>query len=604
MTPITIGMAVFDDLQGAWFSVHSLLMYHHADLAGCELLLIHNRPGAPVSDSFQKMMSLADKLPGLDARYVPAGEIVGTSYPRDRLFREATREAVLCLDAHVLVTPGSLCRLRAFYEENPDCRDLMSGPMLNGRHQVLSTHFNDVWSMNMWGTWGRDPRSDDPEGEPFEIPAMGLGLFTCRKDAWLGFNPDCRGFGGEEWYIHQKYRQAGWRALCLPWLRWLHYFGGLRGGRGYPLRQWDRVRNYVLELRELGLPLNRVHRHFVEGQPETRPNGKPADRPTTIISERAWQYLLADPVNHTEPPGAGRPAKAKKKGGCGKARAPQPPPSAQEPVPPRRARSLEELYLITATQPSDINEHIPKLRELASQSRHVTEFGVRTARSSVGLLAGQPEVLRSYDTRRSPIVDRFLDWAGRTDYRFHQADVLEVDIEPTDLLFIDTRHTAAQLYKELARHAGKVGERIVLHDTQIFGERGEDGGPGLLAALRQFLREHPEWSVIYHVTNNHGLTVISRTKEDRPPLPPLGSRIKTFGEHAWDHLKDKLAGVSKEVYNRRLDICALCNERNNRHCSKCGCPILEKASWRSSYCDLGNWTGDLVLVPPSKAGAK
>ena len=52
-------------------------------------------------------------------------------------------------------------------------------------------------------------------------------------------------------------------------------------------------------------------------------------------------------------------------------------------------------------------------------------------------------------------------------------------------------HTADQLTRELQRHAGKVRQRIVLHDTQIFGERGEDGGPGLLVALRAFLREFP-----------------------------------------------------------------------------------------------------------------
>jgi hypothetical protein len=72
---------------------------------------------------------------------------------------------------------------------------------------------------------------DDP---PFEIPAQGLGLFTCRKDAWLGFNPAFRGFGGEEGYIHTKYRQAGHRCLNLPFLGWMHRFGRV-GGPTYPL---------------------------------------------------------------------------------------------------------------------------------------------------------------------------------------------------------------------------------------------------------------------------------------------------------------------------------------------------------------------------------
>lgn len=62
-------------------------------------------------------------------------------------------------------------------------------------------------------------------------------------------------------------------------------------------------------------------------------------------------------------------------------------------------------------------------------------------------------------------------------------------------------------------------QRIVLHDRQSFSERGADGGPGLLAALRAFLREFPEWSVVYHTPANHGLTVISRDPRDKPALP-------------------------------------------------------------------------------------
>jgi hypothetical protein len=88
--------------------------------------------------------------------------------------------------------------------------------------------------------------------------------------------------------------------------------------------------------------------------------------------------------------------------------------------------------------------------------------------------------------------------------------VLAIEIDETDLLFIDTKHTAAQLYGELQRHAARVRRWIALHDTETFGERGEDGGPGLLSALQRFLREQPEWTVTYHSATNNGFTVISR----------------------------------------------------------------------------------------------
>jgi hypothetical protein len=78
--------------------------------------------------------------------------------------------------------------------------------------------------------------------EPFEIPGQGLGLFTCLKDAWLGFNEHFTGFGGEEMYIHEKYRQAGHKAICLPWLKWGHRFGR-PNGMPYNPTTYHKVRN-------------------------------------------------------------------------------------------------------------------------------------------------------------------------------------------------------------------------------------------------------------------------------------------------------------------------------------------------------------------------
>jgi hypothetical protein len=113
----------------------------------------------------------------------------------------------------------------------------------------------------MWGVWATDPRGSDPDGEPFEIPMQGLGAFSCRTDAWPGFHPGFRGFGGEEGYVHEKFRRAGQRCLCLPWLRWVHRFGRPRG-TPYPLLVEDKLRNYLLGHLELGLDPAPVLAHF------------------------------------------------------------------------------------------------------------------------------------------------------------------------------------------------------------------------------------------------------------------------------------------------------------------------------------------------------
>src|SRR5262249_50913089 len=119
-----------------------------------------------------------------------------------------------------------------------------------------------------------------------------------------------------------------------------------------------------------------------------------------------------------------------------------------------------------------------------------------------------------------------------------EADVLKIEIEPTDLLFIDTWHVYEQLKCELMLHAGKALRFIALHDTETFGELGEDPARvrlawsineavrrrvglrlfrgiarrrGLRPAVEEFLGNHPEWRLAEHFENNNGLTILARS---------------------------------------------------------------------------------------------
>jgi hypothetical protein len=172
--------------------------------------------------------------------------------------------------------------------------------------------------------------------------------------------------------------------------------------------------------------------------------------------------------------------------------------------------SLEGLYRQACVTPSDINEHLPLLHERARQCRHVTEFGMRTGVSTVALLFAQPEKLISYDLRRYPQVDLLTSLAGRTEFVFCQDDVLRVEIEETDLLFIDTLHTFDQVREELRRHGHKARQYVVLHDTTTFGEEGEvPGSHGIWAAVEEFLTRG-NFIIKERFVNNNGLTVLER----------------------------------------------------------------------------------------------
>jgi len=177
---------------------------------------------------------------------------------------------------------------------------------------------------------------------------------------------------------------------------------------------------------------------------------------------------------------------------------------------------IEEKYHMLCNKKSDINEHLPTLKKYAAQCNHVTEFGVRWVVSTWALLAGKPKVLRSYDIKHPSTFKAditVLEKAAKdegVDFKFTLADVLTTEIEKTDLLFIDTWHVYKQLKRELELHAEKALRYIILHDTQTFGIKGEDGGEGIEKALKQFLAGNKQWQIKEVYSNNNGLTVLER----------------------------------------------------------------------------------------------
>ncbi len=252
---MTIGMATFDDYDGVYFSLQAMRLYHPEILDQVEFLVIDNNPEGACSGALKR---LETNIPNY--RYVPAQGIKGTAV-RELIFQEAYGEYVLSMDCHVFFAPGALDRLLGYYAKNPMTNDLLQGPLLFDDLASVATHFVPDWRDGMFGYWSDSEAGFDGDAAPFEIPNQGLGIFSCRKAAWPGFNPAFRGFGGEEGYIHQKFRNRGDKALCLPFLQWVHRFER-PFGVAYRNTWEDRIRNYAIGWKEVGLPLDDMKAHF------------------------------------------------------------------------------------------------------------------------------------------------------------------------------------------------------------------------------------------------------------------------------------------------------------------------------------------------------
>jgi hypothetical protein len=231
-------------------------MYHKEILDDIEFVIVDNNPSGTHGKPLREFINWISE----PVQYLPFIKYKSSSI-KNKVFELSDTPYVLCVDSHVLIEPNAIKKLIDYFEDGKDDGNLLQGPLIYDNLQNVSTHFDLKWSNYMWGQWGTDERGVNPVADPFEIPAQGMGLFACRKESWLGFNKKFQGFGGEEGYIHEKYRQHGKKTMCLPFLRWMHRFGR-PNGIPYPNDLHQRYMNYLIGFHELGLNTKELEEHF------------------------------------------------------------------------------------------------------------------------------------------------------------------------------------------------------------------------------------------------------------------------------------------------------------------------------------------------------
>ena len=200
------------------------------------------------------------------------------------------------------------------------------------------------------------------------------------------------------------------------------------------------------------------------------------------------------------------------------------------------------IELVDKEQSFDPDLHLTLLK-YGSKCEHITEFGVRWVESTFSFILSKPKTLISMDLDHPALHHEFnggqnlieaFECAKEcdVDFTFKIANSLEVEIEPTDLLFIDTQHSYLHLKYELHLHHNKVNKYIIMHDTVAHKYIDQDAGvssfsyekdyrpieldqddyekEGLGLAIEEFLQKHNNWVLEREIITGQGITVLKR----------------------------------------------------------------------------------------------
>ena len=205
----------------------------------------------------------------------------------------------------------------------------------------------------------------------------------------------------------------------------------------------------------------------------------------------------------------------------------------------KESPDVEGIYHQCTVNHNFINEHIPTLYDYGRECEHITECGIESCISSWAFLralrdnGSARKRLVSVDLNPHPniVLVKKASLNNGVDFTFMRGNDLYVEIEPTDLLFIDTWHVYGHLKRELNTLSPLAKKYIIMHDTTVddyLGEnlrRGwdinkdsllsgypvEEIGKGLWPAVEEFLEQHKdEWRLKHRYENCNGLTILER----------------------------------------------------------------------------------------------
>lgn len=182
-------------------------------------------------------------------------------------------------------------------------------------------------------------------------------------------------------------------------------------------------------------------------------------------------------------------------------------PRVKEFLLPETSDIFEKEYLDSCKNHKDISPHLPVLNWLARTVGNVTEIGTNDGESTRAFLYSDA-TLKTYDNtfseKNSKIIETAKNFNKNAEYIL--GDLKKIDIDDTDLLFIDAEYNFDQLKSILSYNSSKVKKYIVIHNTKY----NEIDKKEPLELIIEFLVINKNWKFKLYQPVKKGLIVLEK----------------------------------------------------------------------------------------------
>ena len=154
----------------------------------------------------------------------------------------------------------------------------------------------------------------------------------------------------------------------------------------------------------------------------------------------------------------------------------------------------------------DFSSRMDAMQNLFKDVKTITELGTFQGCSTSAWLKLRPKKLITIDIK--PYLDKDIFEIAAKEIGVHFeyiiADDMTINIEPCDLLFIDTSHTEEHTYQELKRHGNKALKYIAFHDVV-------EPKHQTMLGIKRYLQENiNKWEIFYKDLVGDGFLVLKK----------------------------------------------------------------------------------------------